>query len=42
MSKVIKVAVAAAAGFVAGILFAPKSGKEIREDLKHKAEVKQA
>lgn len=29
--------VAAAAGYVAGILTAPKSGKETREDLKNKA-----
>lgn len=28
----------AAAGFVAGILLAPKSGKETREDIKEKAE----
>lgn len=30
--------VAAAVGYVAGILTAPKSGKETREDLKHNAE----
>jgi len=37
MSKAAKVAIAAAAGFVAGILLAPKSGKETRKDLKDKA-----
>lgn len=37
MSKVVNVIVAAAAGFVAGILLAPKSGKETREDIKKKA-----
>lgn len=31
-------AVSAAAGYVAGILTAPKSGKETRADIKHKAE----
>lgn len=31
-------AVAAAAGYVAGILTAPKSGKETRQDIKHTAE----
>ncbi len=30
--------IAAAAGYVAGILTAPKSGKETREDIKHAAE----
>lgn len=34
---VIGTAVAAAAGYVAGILTAPKSGKETREDIKNKA-----
>lgn len=38
MSKLIKLVIAAAGGFVAGILLAPKSGKETREDLKAKAE----
>lgn len=37
MTKVTNVVIAAAAGFVAGILLAPKSGKETREDLKNKA-----
>lgn len=37
MNKVINVVAAAAAGFVAGILLAPKSGKETRADLKRKA-----
>lgn len=37
MSKVVKVIGAAAAGFVAGILLAPKSGKETRADIKDKA-----
>jgi gas vesicle protein len=32
--------IGAAAGFVAGVLTAPKSGKETRSDLKQKAEVK--
>lgn len=35
--NVIKVAFAAMAGFIAGILMAPKSGKETREDIKKKA-----
>ena len=38
MSKLIKLVLAAAGGFVAGVLLAPKSGKETREDLKAKAE----
>ena len=38
MSKVVKVVAAAAVGFVAGILLAPKSGKETRADIKAKAE----
>lgn len=29
--------IAAAAGYIAGILTAPKSGRETREDIKHKA-----
>lgn len=37
MKKLIAVIGAAAAGFAAGILTAPKSGKETREDLKLKA-----
>ena len=37
MSKLIKLAFAATAGFVAGILLAPKSGKETRADIKTKA-----
>jgi gas vesicle protein len=38
MSKFVKVVGAAAAGFVAGILLAPKSGKETRADIKAKAD----
>ena len=38
MSKLFKLAVAAVGGFVAGILLAPKSGKETRDELKAKAE----
>ena len=38
MSKFVKVVAAAAAGFVAGILLAPKSGKETRADIKAKAD----
>ena len=37
MKKVLAVIGAAAAGFAAGILTAPKSGKETRQDLKNKA-----
>ena len=37
MSKAIKIALAAAAGFAAGILLAPKSGEQTRNDIKHKA-----
>lgn len=37
MSKVVKTVAAAAIGFAAGILLAPKSGKETREDIKAKA-----
>lgn len=36
--KAAKVAIAALAGFTAGILLAPKSGKETRADIKQKAE----
>jgi len=38
MSKLFKLSVAAFAGFVAGILLAPKSGKETIADLKAKAD----
>jgi gas vesicle protein len=38
MSKVFKLALAAVGGFAAGILLAPKSGKETRADLKAKAD----
>ncbi len=34
---VLGTAIAAAAGYIAGILTAPKSGKETREDIKNKA-----
>ena len=37
MKKVLTVIGAAAAGFAAGVLTAPKSGKETRKDLKKKA-----
>ncbi|MDO4780985.1 MAG: YtxH domain-containing protein [Candidatus Saccharibacteria bacterium] len=37
MKKVLAVVGAVAAGFVAGILTAPKSGKETRADIKKKA-----
>ncbi len=37
MSKLLNTIVAAAAGFAAGILLAPKSGEETRKDLKGKA-----
>lgn len=37
MSKALNSLVAVAAGFAAGILLAPKSGKETREDIKAKA-----
>jgi len=37
MSKATNVIAAAAAGFVAGILLAPKSGVETRKDIKNKA-----
>lgn len=38
MKKVVAVIGAAVAGFAAGILTAPKSGKETRAELKQKAE----
>ena len=38
MSKVVKVALAALGGFAAGILMAPKSGKETRQDIKIKTD----
>jgi gas vesicle protein len=38
MKKTLSVIAIAAAGYVAGVLFAPKSGKETREDLKKKAD----
>lgn len=38
MAKEMNVLLAAAVGFAAGILLAPKSGAETREDLKHKAD----
>lgn len=38
MKKLLTVIGAAAAGLAAGILMAPKSGKETREDLKKKAQ----
>jgi gas vesicle protein len=37
MNKGAGVVAVAAAGFIAGMLLAPKSGKETREDIKHKA-----
>ena len=37
MKKVLAIIGAVAAGFTAGILTAPKSGKETRKDLKNKA-----
>lgn len=37
MKKVLAIIGAAAAGFAAGILTAPKSGRETRKDLKKKA-----
>ncbi|QHN43255.1 hypothetical protein GII36_05410 [Candidatus Mycosynbacter amalyticus] len=36
MKKLLGMAAAAAAGYVAGVLFAPKSGEETRKDLKAK------
>lgn len=38
MSKMTKVAIAAAIGVAAGMLLAPKSGKENRKDLKKKVD----
>lgn len=38
MGKLTKVAVVAGLGVAAGMLLAPKSGKETRKDLKKKAE----
>lgn len=37
LNKLASITIAAAAGFVAGILLAPKSGKETRQDIKEKA-----
>jgi len=37
MSKTVKILAAAAIGFAAGLLLAPKSGDETRKDLKRKA-----
>jgi gas vesicle protein len=37
MGKFLAVVAGAAAGFVAGVLLAPKSGKETRQDIKDKA-----
>lgn len=37
MTKTTKIVLAAAAGFVAGILLAPKSGEATRKDIKRKA-----
>jgi gas vesicle protein len=37
MNKTLSFLVAAAGGFVAGVLLAPKSGKETRQELKEKA-----
>lgn len=38
MSKIVAVVLAAAGGFLAGVLLAPKSGKETREDIRNKTE----
>lgn len=38
MSKMIAVVLAAAGGFVAGVLLAPKSGKETRQDILNKTD----
>lgn len=38
MPKLVKLVVAAVTGFVAGVLVAPKSGKETRKDIKKAAE----
>lgn len=37
MNKGINIIAGAAAGFIAGMLLAPKSGKETRQDIKNKA-----
>lgn len=37
MSKLLNAVVAAAAGFAAGVLLAPKSGKETREEIRARA-----
>lgn len=37
MGKTTNVIIAAAAGFVAGVLLAPKSGEDTRKDIKNKA-----
>ena len=37
MKKLLGLVAAAGVGYVAGLLFAPKSGKETRQDLKNKA-----
>lgn len=37
MSKAVNTILAAAAGFAAGVLLAPKSGKETREEIRNKA-----
>lgn len=37
MKKLLKIVAVTAAGFAAGILLAPKSGKQTRADIKHKA-----
>ena len=38
MSKILKLIAATAVGFAAGILLAPKSGKDTRADIKAKAD----
>jgi gas vesicle protein len=38
MKKVLGMVAAAAAGYVAGVLMAPKKGEETRQDLKVKSE----
>ncbi len=38
MSKIIAVVLAAAGGFLAGVLLAPKSGKETRQDILDKSD----
>lgn len=37
MSRAVKIIAAAAVGFVAGVLLAPKSGEETRKDIKNKS-----